>query len=213
MTVEVAIVAVRPVPASVPEPEAWPPNRPDSDEPRTAAQEPLPWSVASFDSGMVDSRMPSEIGPLTGRGPDTEPVRVLRFGDSWAPRLPPGLPDPGDWCVRLGAALLETVQGLRPVTQLNRWLDPIALADLTVHIRRRPAMRPVLHSVHVSRAEAEVVEAVTVFGWSPAHSARAGASSTAALAFRLEARGRRWMCTRLDTRPLAGSQQVINRRG
>ena len=204
---EPAIMAMRPVPASVPEPEDWPTDRSNGAAVQTvAAQEPLPWSPP------VNGRARDATGPPLVRRLGTDPVRVLRYGDSWAPRMPPRLPDPGDWCVRLGAALLEAVQGLRPVTQLNRWLDPIALADLTVHIRRRPDARPILRSVHLSRPAAEAVEAVAIFGWTPVDPSSTGTPgtgcSTAALAFRLEARDRRWMCTRLDTRPLAGNQEA-----
>ncbi|QDP96394.1 hypothetical protein FOE78_11210 [Microlunatus elymi] len=194
MTAELIDVAMLPVPDSVPAAVAWP---------REAIappleQQPLPWATtaeqhrAGWDRSVQHRSQPQ--------------VRILRFGDSWAPGLPPGLPDPGPWCVRLASALLEAVHGLRPVTQLNRWLDPVALTQLNARVRRRSAEHAVLRSVHVSRSSADAVEAVAVFGWARTDPAGDGGSAFAALAFRLEARPDRWMCTRLDTR-------ALNRRG
>lgn len=177
------VVRLGPVPASAPAAVRWPGVRIDRAVP--ADQPPLPWLAA--DEGLPDQ--------LIGRHDRTGAVRIVRFGESWAGPAPDQLPDPGPWSASLALALAETLRGARPIAQLNRWLNPATLSQLTVQASGRSRRRtpPVLQSVHLQRSGPEVVEVVALFG-----ETRAGLS---ALAFRLEALSDRWLCTALETRP------------
>lgn len=179
-------VRLRPVPMSVPEAVRWPVVRIRSSIPDD--QPPLPWSAGADDTT-----------PLTGRQGLAGTVRMVRFGDSWAGPPADDLPDPGTWSVSLAVALSETLRGTRPVTQLNRWLDPPTLAYLAVRVfdrnrgRTPPRTSPTLQAVHLHRSAPDVVEVVALFSET--------AAPTSALAFRLEAMSDRWLCTALETRP------------
>lgn len=110
------------------------------------------------------------------------------------------LPDAHTWSASLAQALVETLQGRRPVGQLSRWVDERVLATLNVALRLRQArtgasrsVRPAtLRSVHIQFPQPEAVEA-------SAH-VQLGKRSVA-LAFRLEAWNDRWLCTALDLGP------------
>lgn len=178
-------IAVRlsPVPTSVPAAVRWPGVRLDRAVP--ADQPPLPWLAS-------EEALPDR---LIGRHDLTGAVRIVRFGESWAGPVPDRLPDPGPWSASLALALSEALRGARPIAQLNRWLSPPTLSQLTVQAARRSRRRtpPVLQSVHLQRSGPDVVEVVALFG-------EAGAGLSA-LAFRLEAPSDRWLCTALETRP------------
>lgn len=125
-------------------------------------------------------------------------VRIVRFGDSWAGPVPDDRPDPGPWAAQLAIAVFEALRGVRPVAQLNRWLSPATLSQLTVLVSRRWSRRgsrtpPVLQAVHLQRSGPAAVEAVAVF--------RDG-DRAVTCAFRLEALADRWLCTALETRPM-----------
>lgn len=101
------------------------------------------------------------------------------------------------WAARLAQAVVETVGGQRPVSQLVRWTSAEVYRDL----ERRAALvrkasgaatrtvRPQVRSIHVCRPTTEVAE-VSVH-------VRHGHRSRA-LALRLERRGERWLCTVLE---------------
>lgn len=105
------------------------------------------------------------------------------------------------WAARLAQAVVETVGGRRPVSQLVRWTTPGVYRDLERRVRvvsralgsvPRPADdrgRPQVRSVHVCRPTASVAE-VSV------HVRHADRSR--ALAMRLERRADRWLCTVLE---------------
>src|SRR5205823_5506727 len=116
----------------------------------------------------TDSRPPArtwqpDVDPLPGSQPmlDLEPaeaaseVRSHLVGSGWMATPPPELPDPSTWCISLARLLVETLQGLRPIGQLNRWVDEHVLAAITVYRRQhvdrpagqRPARPAVLQSV------------------------------------------------------------------
>jgi hypothetical protein len=116
----------------------------------------------------------------------------VHFGDN-ANAAEYGLPDPARWSVRLAHAVLETLQGVRPVNQLSRWVDQQILAELTMQSRRRSRGQAMLTAVHLHQLGRTAVEAVAVY--------RTAAGRTGALAFRLEGLGDRWLCTALTTGP------------
>lgn len=101
------------------------------------------------------------------------------------------------WAARFAQAVVETVGGQRPVSQLVRWTAPDVYRDLerrTQILRRAvPAghrsVRPQVRSVHLCRPTPGSAE-VSVH-------VRHGARSRA-LALRLERRDERWQCTVLE---------------
>lgn len=130
-----AMVRLRPVPTSAPAAERWPGVRVHRLVPVDQPQ--LPWLTD-------DDRLSDQ---LTGRLSRTGAVRIVRFGDSWAGPLADDLPDPGPWSANLAVGLAEALRGARPVAQLNRWLSPFAISQLTVQragpgaVRRRCCSR------------------------------------------------------------------------
>ena len=101
------------------------------------------------------------------------------------------------WAARLAQAVVETVGGQRPVSQLVRWTSAEVYRDLerrALLVRRASGaaprvVRPQVRSVHVCRPSTEVAE-VSVH-------VRHGQRSRA-VALRLERRGERWLCTVLE---------------
>lgn len=118
----------------------------------------------------------------------------------WAARPRPGLPDAQEWSTTLALAVIQALVGQRPVSQLNRWVVEEVLAAISISQRRslslhgRTAVPTVLRSLRVQHPDPEVAEV-------SAHVAIGKRS--AAMAFRLEALGDRWLCTALElgTRP------------
>lgn len=179
-----AEVSVSPVPTSAPAARPWPaPGHPDVAGPN---QPPLPWST--------DRHAGQPPLPLTD---DRAPaVRTVEFGASWAGPDPDDLPAARSWAIRLAQVLMEALQGRRPLAQLSRWLDPAALAALTRQLRHRAGPHLLqLQAIHLHRTTATIVEAVALYR-APGHRLRP-------VAFRLEARGERWVCTALDVEPRA----------
>jgi Family of unknown function (DUF6459) len=131
-------------------------------------------------------------------GPDDRGVRASVVKARWAARQRPGLPDAREWSATLALALIQTLLGQRPVSQLNRWMVEEVLAAISICQRRslsrhgRTAVPTALRSVHVQHPDPEVAEV-------SAHLA-IGKRSTA-MAFRLEALGDRWLCTALELGP------------
>jgi hypothetical protein len=101
------------------------------------------------------------------------------------------LPDPRTWAALLAQAVVEVLAARRPVGQVVRWVDPEIVerlrASAPVHAR---AGRPVrVRRVRVSTHMDGTVEAAVVVD---------DGTSCRALAIRLEALSRRWLCTALD---------------
>jgi hypothetical protein len=161
----------------------------------------------------TDSRPPARTWqPEVERSPELQPMLELELeetasgvrshlaGAEWMATPPPELPDPETWCVSLARLLIETLQGLRPIGQLNRWVDDQVLTAITVYQRqhasrptsRRPTRPAVLQSVHVQFPAPLSVEAA-------AH-LRLGRRSIA-IAFRLEEFYGRWLCTAVEIGP------------
>jgi len=122
-------------------------------------------------------------------------VRVSTVKARWAARPRPGLPDAQEWSTTLALAVIQALVGQRPVSQLNRWVVEEVLAAISIRQRRslslhgRIAVPTALRSVHVQHPDPEVAEV-------SAHVAIGKRS--AAMAFRLEALGDRWLCTALE---------------
>jgi len=101
------------------------------------------------------------------------------------------------WAARFAQAVVETLGGQRPVSQLVRWTAPDVHRDLqrrALLVRQaasgtRSRIRPQVRSVHVCRPAPRSAE-VSVH-------VRHGARSRA-LAMRLERRDDRWTCTVLQ---------------
>ena len=128
-------------------------------------------------------------------GPNDRGVRVSMVKARWAARQRPGLPDAREWSTALALAVIQTLGGQRPVAQLSRWVAEEVLASISIYQRRklpvhgRPAVSTGLRSVRVQHPDPEVAEvsAHVVIG-----------KRSAAMAFRLEALGDRWLCTALE---------------
>jgi Family of unknown function (DUF6459) len=112
-----------------------------------------------------------------------------------APRLPArGEPtQPHMWATAFARAVAETLVGLRPAGGLSSFVSPEVREVLHRHPmpgprRPHPGPRPVPHRVHVRRVGPDVVEANTVIR----------GDRVRAVAFRMEARRGRWICTALE---------------
>jgi hypothetical protein len=122
-------------------------------------------------------------------------VRVSTVKARWAARPRPGLPDAQEWSTTLALAVIQALVGRRPVAQLNRWVVDEVLMAINIYQRRslsrhgRIAVPTALRSVRVQHPDPEVAEvsAHVVIG-----------RRSAAMAFRLEALGERWLCTALE---------------
>jgi Family of unknown function (DUF6459) len=115
------------------------------------------------------------------------------------------LPDPRVWAARLSRAAVEVQVGVRPVTQLRRWLSDDVYADLLRASRRRAdrsarvaepgrrqTARPprvVLRTVRACEVTDGVVEACAVVD---------DGRRAWALVLRLEGADGRWRCTELQ---------------
>jgi Family of unknown function (DUF6459) len=122
-------------------------------------------------------------------------VRVRTVKACWAAQPREELPDAEKWSTTLALAVIQALLGQRPVAQLNRWMVEDVLAAISMYQRRtlraqgRKAVPAALRSVHVQHPspEAAEVSAHVVIG-----------KQSAAMAFRLEALGHRWICTALQ---------------
>ena len=132
---------------------------------------------------------------LEAAAPRVRGVRASLVKARWAARQRPGLPDAREWSTALALAVVQTLVGQRPVAQLNRWVDEEVLVAISGYQRRslslrgRLAVSTALRSVRVQHPDPEVAEvsAHVVIG-----------KRSAAMAFRLEALGDRWLCTALE---------------
>lgn len=176
---------------------------------RTSPRTPsVQWLIESRPPGLTWSR-PSPSQPnqppldLTNHEPDVAEVaapndrgvRVSMVKARWAPKQRPGLPDAGEWSTSLALALTQSLLGQRSAAQLNRWVVDEVLVAIGMYQRRslalhgRIAIPTAVRSIRVQHPDPEVAEvAVHV----------AIGKRSAAMAFRLEALGDRWLCTALE---------------
>lgn len=99
------------------------------------------------------------------------------------------LPDARQWSMRIVHALVEVVNGRRPVSQLTRWLTPEVLSQVQGLVAK--TAMPTLHvrSINVHETDDGVAELSAVFG-TP--------NRIYALALRLEGLDGRWRATALN---------------
>jgi hypothetical protein len=115
-----------------------------------------------------------------------------------------GLPDPAGWAALLGLGIAQALTGTRPISQLDTWLDPVVLADLRYAARLSPRRSAAgresvrVQSVRVQCPTPTSVEATVHL--------RVGTGSII-LGARMEADGRRWVCTAL-ARPTGPSRST-----
>jgi hypothetical protein len=122
-------------------------------------------------------------------------VRMSTVKARWAARPRRGLPDAQEWSAKLALAIIQALTGQRPAAQLNRWVVDEVLAAISMY--QRPSLRThgriaipaALRSIRVQHPDPEVAEISVhvVIG-----------KRSAAMAFRLEALGDRWLCTALE---------------
>jgi len=98
------------------------------------------------------------------------------------------LPSAHQWSIRLVHGLVEVMNGVRPATQLTRWLTFDVLNQVKNHIYAHDMRRLIVRSVHVSEPDDGVAEVCAVFG-TP--------NRCYALAMRLEGIEGRWRATQL----------------
>lgn len=105
------------------------------------------------------------------------------------------LPDPRPVAARLAQAIIEVVNGARPLAQLVRWTSESVYADLERRLTvlaasgppgTRGVMRPVVRSVHASEPTPGVAEVCALVQRGP---------RAVALALRLQGFDGRWRCT------------------
>jgi hypothetical protein len=153
---------------------------------------------------------PTEIGPIATNQPplDLTPPGVVDLGRPspgeatltlvrarWTVRPRRDLPDARQWGAALALAVLQALLAQRPIAQLNRWLADDVLSAVSVQQRRcrgepgRAARPVVLRSVRVQHSGADMAEVSAHLLVGTAHTA---------VAFRLEARGDRWLCTAFE---------------
>lgn len=127
--------------------------------------------------------------------PDGRGVRVSMVKARWAAKQRPGLPDAREWSTTLALALTQSLLGQRSVAQLNRWVVDEVLVAIGMYQRRslalhgRIAIPTAVRSVRVQHPDPDAAEVAVhvVIG-----------KRSAAMAFRLEALGDRWLCTALE---------------
>ncbi|MBA3744332.1 Rv3235 family protein, partial [Sporichthya sp.] len=103
-----------------------------------------------------------------------------------------GLPEVRAWAETLAMAVAQILTGERTASQFRHWSMPEVFDELTRRAAlaaRAPRRRAVLRAVHVCCPVEGVAEVCTVIH---------GLLRPRALAFRLEARRTRWVCTALD---------------
>jgi hypothetical protein len=122
-------------------------------------------------------------------------VRMSAVKARWAARPRPGLPDAQEWSAKLALAIIQALTGQRPAAQLNRWVVEEVLAAISIYQRRRLRVNGriaesiALRSIRIQHPDPEVAEVAAhlIIG-----------KRSAAMAFRLEALGDRWLCTALE---------------
>jgi hypothetical protein len=98
------------------------------------------------------------------------------------------LPSAHQWSIRLVHGLVEVMNGVRPATQLTRWLTLEVMNQVKSHIYAHDMRRLTVRSVHVSEPGDGVAEVCAVFGTQ---------NRCYALAMRLEGLDGRWRTTQL----------------
>lgn len=138
-------------------------------------QEALPFEWPTDGSGALKPQSPRVCDPNTNI---FDPQPTARKD----------LPSAQQWAMRLVHAVVEVVNGVRPASQLTRWLTPEVLAQVQRQIAHQAMPRLNVRSIHVHETDDGVAEVSSVFG-TP--------NRSFALALRLEGFDGRWKATTL----------------
>jgi hypothetical protein len=153
--------------------------------------------------GWQPSLLDEEVAPAATPRPGGGRYLLMDGCGTVAPAA--GLPDPAQWSAVLALAITQVLTGIRPVSQLDRWLGDHVLADVRCAVRQRQRQRaeqqataggPVRKAPRISVASVRA-QCPTPTAVEAAAHVRIG-SRSAALAFRLEAFGGRWLTTALE---------------
>ena len=98
------------------------------------------------------------------------------------------LPSAHQWSIRLVHGLVEVMNGVRPASQLTRWLTFDVFNQVKNHIYANDMRRLIVRSVHVAEPDDGVAEVCAVFG-TP--------NRCYAMAMRLEGLDGRWRATQI----------------
>lgn len=141
---------------------------------------PFSWQPEPVNHGLVP--LPLDPADLPG-----SPLPDAHSGDD---------PELDRFVATLLRALLDTIAGRRPVTQLTRWVDDEVYADLVLRARlhQREPVPLLLRTFRRQQVAVGVVEVSARIQAGPRH---------AAVALRLEQLGRRWVCKVADFGPHA----------
>ena len=127
--------------------------------------------------------------------PNDRGPRISVVNARWAAPQRAGLPDAREWSTALALAVIQALLAQRSAAQLNRWVAEEVLGAISMYQRRslrhygRVAVPAAVRSVRIQHPDPEVAEvaAHVLIG-----------KRSAAMAFRLEALGDRWLCTALE---------------
>lgn len=98
------------------------------------------------------------------------------------------LPNVRQWSMRLVHGMVEVINGVRPPSQLNKWITPDVMSLVQARILDKHMPRFIVRSVHVMETDDGIAEISSVFG-TP--------NRSFALAMRLEGLDGRWRATSL----------------
>jgi hypothetical protein len=163
-----AIVYALPAPRVAPEATVLPMPR----RTKHGDQQVLPFEWPGRGISVVAPRVPD----LTITSFDPQPTRR---GD---------LPPAGPWSLRLVQGMVEVINGVRPASQLTRWVTIDVMSLIQQRVLDPQLPRYLVRSVHVSEPDDGVAEVCSVFG-TP--------NRSFALAMRLEGLDGRWRATSL----------------
>lgn len=163
---------------------------------------PTPITEPPFDdpAGMGPPSVPATQGALAlefvlPSGVPAVPRPTLRLvPEQSAARPGRPLPDVTDWAHTIAIAVGEILTGARSAVPFSQWATPEVVAKLGRRAAiagrlRGPRRRTTVRAVHVCMPTEGIAEISTVVH---------GLSRPRALAFRLEARRERWVCTELE---------------
>ncbi len=199
-------VILRPVVDSRPPARRWVPT--DGAGPDGAHQ----GEVAAAQPSLLE--FAADVLDQAGNPPRPRGVRVHAGTGRGSPRPAAGLPEPAGWSAVLGLAIGQAIVGARPVGQLESWLTAPLLADLRCAVRQphRGRPRPVGSgpsgpAVAVASVRTQCLTPTSV---ETTIHLRVGPDPMV-LGARLEATGRRWLCTELVRLPVPGPSRAVPR--
>ncbi|CAB4337426.1 MAG: hypothetical protein F2839_03565 [Actinobacteria bacterium] len=143
---------------------------------KTNTQEPLPFEWAATSGANALSRTAPTLSDEARQSFDALPTSRT------------DLPPADVWGKRLVQGMVEVINGVRPSSQLTRWVTPEVMGLIQSRVLTKNMPRYIVRSVHVSETDDGVAEVCSVFGT---------ANRSFALAMRLEGLDGRWRATSL----------------